>query len=466
MSDKGLTEFIDFKGLLSTEKSSLAVTFQARIDDRGEIDVKFPVLPLNEETAFIRFHSNGPRKEVGYFRLTGAAEDGMTFESDHVHVAKHRSNINNETCENTFELGFVCGYGTFQRSLNEVAPMPQLIHWLKGFECFRRPHAKCRLGTVVAAGPTKLEDPDKVAGWIAVQAKEVPSDLEAWRSEAENLLNHVRRVMSFAASIHLKSPLLEFTAGEVKEITVYSQGTQHPATMRTFHILELHEIFEAAVSSFFDPPVEARDLFFAFEWFAMPSTYNEVRLVNAMTTLESLVASNVKVEEAFILPPKDFEKSRRVLRKVIRQCLEKWPDEDADATLQELNEKLGDLNRRSFRRKLYILARRWGVPLDDIPESVVSAAIKARNAVIHSGHHYAINDDERLWEHMTVVREVAVRFLLTALGFRGQYVSHLGGRHHASFPPPLRVLKGADAPIFSGSSSGSPSCISGNSPGL
>lgn len=435
MSNKGLAEFIGFEGQLSTDESSLAVTFHARVDNRGEIEVKFPVLPFNKETAFIRFHSDGPRKEVGYFCLTGAAEDGTTFESDHVHVAKHSSNINNETGENTLELGFACEHGTFKRSLNEVAPTPSLVHWLKGFECFRRPHAECRLGTVVAAGPTKLEDPDKVAGWIAVQAKEAPSDLEAWRSEADNLLNHIRRVMSFAASIHLKSPVQEFTVGEVKEITVYSQDTQHPATMRTFHILELDAIFEAAVSSFFDPPVEARDLFFAFEWFAMPSTYNEVRLVNAMTTLESLVASNVKEEEALVQPPKDFEKSRRVLRGVIRQCLEKWPAEDADAALQELNEKLGDLNRRSFRRKLYILAGRWGVPLDDISESGVSAAIRARNAVVHSGHHYAVNDDERLWEHMTVVREVAVRFLLTALGFRGQYVSHLGGFHHATFPP-------------------------------
>lgn len=435
MSDKGLAEFIGFEGQLSTDESSLAVTFQARVDDRGEIEVKFPVLPFNKETAFIRFHSSGPRKEVGYFRLTGAADNGTTFESDHVHVSKHSSNINNETGENTLEFGFACEHGTFKRPLNEVAPMPSLVHWLKGFECFRRPHAECRLGTVVAAGPTKLEDPDKVAGWIAVQAKEAPSDLEAWRSEAENLLNHIRRVMSFAASIHLKSPVLEFTAGEVKEITVYSQDTQHPATMRTFHILELHAIFEAAVRSFFDPPVEARDLFFAFEWFAMPSTYNEVRLVNAMTTLESLVASNVRDEEALVQPPKDFEKSRRALRKVIRQCLEKWPAEDAGAALQELNEKLGDLNRRSFRRKLYILAGRWGVPLDDIPESAITAAIRARNSVVHSGHHYATNDDERLWEHMTIVREVAVRFLLTAVGFRGQYVSHWGGYHHAAFPP-------------------------------
>lgn len=433
MSDKGLAEFIDFEGELSSDDASLATTFQIRVDDRGEIEIEFPVLPFNKQTAFIRLHSSRLNEEVGYFRLTGRAEDGTTFESDHIHIAKHSSNIDNTTGMNTLEFGFACSHGTFKRPMKEDTPMPSLRHWLKGFECFQRPHAVCRLGTVVAAGPTKLENPDKVAGWIAVQANEAPTDIDAWRSEAENLMNHIRRVMSFAASIHLKSPVLEFTAGAVKEITVYSQDTQHPASMRIFHILELDAIFEAAVRSFFDPPVEAHDLFFAFEWFAMPSTYNEVRLVNAMTTLESLVASNLSGGDALIQPPKDFKKTRGVLRKVIADCLEKWPDEDASEVLQELNEKLGDLNRRSFRRKLYMLANRWGVPLADIPERSITAAIRARNAVVHSGHHDAADDDERLWEHMTVVREVAIRFLLTALGFQGQYVSHLGGYHRAKF---------------------------------
>jgi hypothetical protein len=34
---------------------------------------------------------------------------------------------------------------------------------------------------------------------------------------------------------------------------------------------------------------------------------------------------------------------------------------------------------------------------------------------------------------MTLVRELVVRFLLTAIGYRGPYISHLRGLHHASF---------------------------------
>lgn len=36
---------------------------------------------------------------------------------------------------------------------------------------------------------------------------------------------------------------------------------------------------------------------------------------------------------------------------------------------------------------------------------------------------------------MTLVREFVVRFLLTAIGYRGPYISHLRGLQHASLLP-------------------------------
>lgn len=35
-----------------------------------------------------------------------------------------------------------------------------------------------------------------------------------------------------------------------------------------------------------------------------------------------------------------------------------------------------------------------------------------------------------------VVREIAARFLLTAIGYKGRYISYIGGYHDADFPPP------------------------------
>ena len=204
-----------------------------------------------------------------------------------------------------------------------------------------------------------------------------------------------------------------------------------------FRSLEQEAIFETAVRSFFHPPIKVNRLSFAIEWLAMEAIYNEERLINAMTALENLVDSNLEERDTLIQPKPAFEKTRRVLRKVIRSCLEKWPPEDSTDPLVELNEKLIDLNRRSFLRKLQTLAARWGVPLNDILQDSLDAAKKARDKVLHRGQYYEDwkEVDPDLWTHATIVREVAVRFLLTVIGYKGRYISYVGGYHDASFPP-------------------------------
>ena len=196
-------------------------------------------------------------------------------------------------------------------------------------------------------------------------------------------------------------------------------------------------IFEAAVRSFFSPPVEAKHLFFAIEWFSMEATYNEVRLVNAMTALENLIDSNLGPDEALILPRASFDKTRRVLLSVIRTCVAKWPAESAEDAARELNEKLADLNRRSLLRKLELLAARWKVPLDGIDPAALRAAKQARDKVVHRGQYYedTKDTDTDLWTHVTVIREVVVRFFFTAIGYRGRYISQLGGYDETVFPP-------------------------------
>jgi len=66
------------------------------------------------------------------------------------------------------------------------------------------------------------------------------------------------------------------------------------------------------------------------------------------------------------------------------------------------------------------------------------AALNARNLVVHHGQYYESKkaDDEDLWAHVTVVREVVARFLFTIIGYRGDYCSYVGRPHDAKFPPP------------------------------
>ena len=172
----------------------------------------------------------------------------------------------------------------------------------------------------------------------------------------------------------------------------------------------------------------------------MEATYNEVNLVNAMTALENLVTSNLGDSDALIRPKSEFDKTRKVLRTVLGQCIEKWSKDDVRNTeeiVRDLNERLADLNRRSIFQKLLILADRWSVPLDGIGEDKIKSAKQARDRIVHRGHYYDNGTDGsgELWEHVTVVREIVVRFLLTAIGYRGGYFSYVGGCHDAQFPP-------------------------------
>src|SRR5947209_16140958 len=46
------------------------------------------------------------------------------------------------------------------------------------------------------------------------------------------------------------------------------------------------------------------------------------------------------------------------------------------------------------------------------------------------------------WTHVTIIREVAVRFVFTAIGYKGRYISHVGGYHDAVFPTRREICRG------------------------
>lgn len=430
-----LRNFQRFSGTLRDGDQAMPVRFKARIGEDGEVELDFHAFRITKANWFVRERFQAGRNEVAEFVLSGVTADGLRFESDSLSFNSLGSRFSGVHNRHWSKPRGECGKVQYFRTLEPARDRPVLKLHLKGFDCFPPLYATCALGKIQVAGETKLSEADRLTGWIVIEATELPVDIGAWRADAEKLLEHLRRILSVGASTILQAPILEFVADDSHEIEVLSQTRQHAPVMRVFHKLNLQPVLDAAIVSFFDPPVEAKNLFFAIEWFAMATTYNEVRLVNAMTALENLIDSNLTEEEALIEPRREFDKTRKVLRKVIRACLDRWSPDRAEIAREELGEKLLDLNRRPLRRKLYLLATRWNVPLDGISDAQIAQAIKARNAIVHSGHHPTAENGPDLWDHMTIVRELVVRFLLTAIGYRGQYLSHVGGYHFAHFPP-------------------------------
>jgi hypothetical protein len=440
MQNRGLTEFKSFVGQLQAGSDIAPITFLARIDESGEVKFNFDTIALTKKTSFIMTWWDSKGSNLSYFSLYGKAKDDTELKTENLYFNSLSTESNDETGTRIRLIGG-CTQAEFRRKLAIPTPNPLLLMRIKGFQNLFQLNSECYLGMITMDGESSINDPDSIAGYIAVQSDNVPPNLVSWHAEAGKLLEHVRRVMSFASATMLLSPILEFYAGNDLKVVALSQSRQASAPFPTFHYLNQQLIFDAAVTSFFSPPFEVKNLFFAIEWFAMESTHNEIRLVNAMTALENLVASNLNNNDNLIHPAKEFEKIRKTLRAVIRQCVEKWPPDDvneADNIVLELNEKLGDLNRRSIRQKLNILVEHWSVPLDGISEEKIKAAISARNLIVHRGHYYDDGKEESndaLWEHTLVVREIIVRFLLAAIGYRGMYISYFGGYHNAQFPP-------------------------------
>jgi hypothetical protein len=436
MADRGLFDYRSFVGNLSAGSDTIPIKFRARIALTGDVEFEFEPIPRDRQTRFISDRWYDRNSSPAEFSLSGVADDRTELLTDNLffHALHERTDKGSGP---QFHLQGQCSKATIRQPLSAPAPVPVFRVRLRGFKSFGPLTVTCRLGRVTIAGQTEISEPNNMAGLIDIRADEAQSDIDAWCSDADKLSEHVRRVMSFAAGAVLQAPIVEYYHGENLELTAWSQSAQSDIALATIRYLDQTQIFEAAVASFFAPPIAVRKLFFAIEWFAMNSTYNEVRLVGAMTALENLVDSNLDDKDVFILSPSKFDKIRRVLRNIIRGCLAKWSTDAAEDVLSELNEKLADLNRRSLLKKLKTLAAHWSVPLDGISDETMKAAKQARDRIVHRGQYREGQEEagEDLWHHVTVVREIVVRFIFTAIGFRGRYISHIGGHHDAAFPP-------------------------------
>jgi hypothetical protein len=443
--DRGLSDFISFEGEMRLGENSAKVTFRSRISKAGEVEFEFDTLPLSPKTRFIYTGWAGEGSRFAYFSLRAAAADGTTFETDKLHFNSVTLQVGGPA-----EIKFPrasCSHALFRRKRTSSADNPILLTRVKGFHNLGSLHADTPLGKAAMDGT--LEDkgePDRISGHIAIMGPTGIPDLAAWRTEAEKFLNHLSRVMSLSVATVIRRPITEFHSGDNMEVEAWSQTAQSRSVLPIIDTIALDNFFDCAVKQYFDPPIATRGLFFAIEWLAINATYGEIRLFAGMTALENLINSNLPDEDLAIQDANTFEKTRRALRQIIKTCVKRWDTDSKNSAVSDLNEKLIELNRRSFVSKLRKLRDLWNVPLSDISESDIQNAKRARDLIVHRGHYYddSNRDDDDLWDHAILIREIVARFLLTALGYRGDYISYVGGFHHSVFPPTVSPVARGD----------------------
>ncbi len=438
MPYQNLSQPLCFSGSIKANGSEAPLTFQAHISSFGKIEFDFDNIALTDESRFIA----DQLWSFGDFSLSGKSEDDTALSIDNLDLNDSEVDFD----QNIISLRVSrCRKAKFARKFDN--PDQSIRRWLKGFRSdpARPLIQKCQLGTIVM-GECHVDDPNEISGFIKIEINEEPLDFANWHDEANKLLDHVLGIMHFATGRRFKMPIIENYTGKSLEVIVLSQtGENTVSEIPVCSYIYRQSIFNAAVTSYFTPPFTVINLLGTIEWFIMDSSIYEVRLIHAFTALENIIASNLEDSEngKLVLSAKEFDKHRRALRGVIKKCIEKWSIDDIDKRnneLKKINEGLADLNRRSLREKLSILAKSWAVPLEDITENQITAAVKARNLIVHTGS-YNLGSDKEKWEHLTVIREIVIRFIFTAIGYQGNYISHLGEFHSSQYPPKILSLR-------------------------
>lgn len=428
-----------FNGKLHHDGAHVEVTFICGIDEAGRVNIVFHQFQCDDKSAFLLKNHDEPGARFTKFRLTGDAVDGTTFDCDNI-VMVNLGSCFSEDCQ-TFAP--VVAYSLIKFVIRSAeSGLPVLVCRIKGFESFRGLSTSSPLGVVEMVGEMDANGKNEISGWVRIRANQSYENIEEWRKKAEALCLHIRHLMSFGAGISLSCPIVEFHKNRMVYIDVYSRSEQEKSIFPVFSPLHLQQFFESVVHSHFDPSILVKKLTYATQWFTMRNAYREANLISSMTVLENLVGSNLPEEDTLILSSKVFDKFRKKLRCGIKEQAENLFDDQIiqKSLVTDLNERLADLNRRPLLYKIKLLATRWGVDLSDIPEQRITEAKSARDHVVHRGHYESkLTTAEDLHDHILTVREIVVRFVLTALDFHGSYISYLYGSS-------LKQIK-RDAPI-------------------
>lgn len=415
-----------FSGVVTIDETQIEIGFSLSADLTGELQFDVDPLPINQKTFKLLNSMMRVGERVSEFAIEAMSEDGWTVKSDAIFLG-NTTNKTDRTGGATLHVGLRSRTAVLSHPREGDHADSRLVFRLKGFAGYGPLTVSHRLGSITAVGATRTKKYDEVTGFIAL-ASTMETATAAWRAEAEKCLIHVNHVLGFARGAPLRVPIVEHYSPQQIELTFNSAGNGCQSFLPPFNDLHLQPILETAVSSFDKRDDRSDVLDLAIGWFIVPSTYDAIRYLSAMTALESLVqdddASSLRTT---ILKPDRFKELRREISLVIDSARDL-----SEGERKNLKDKLGDLNRLSFREKLQRLAAAWGVPVDDLPPDIFRSLINIRNDIVHRGE-WRYDGDQDIWEHLIHLRELVTRFILAALGFDGRYQSYLDGGEMKQF---------------------------------
>ncbi len=408
-----ILDLIRFEGTITVRDQSVPLGFAAGIDDEGGLTLRLDA--IRPADAGLPFHPEGePLQTRTACSLTGQAEGSWRFSSDTLYVTSWR-----RPPDDRVELEADCSLAEFSR---DTRPDHQDLRawYFRKLGTFHGIERETRLGRLVFTGHADRASqvPSAVVA-IHAGAQELPG----WWDASERFLIHLARVLSLASDVYALPVYEQSVRHGVMTLRVVRRGPTPNPYMPPFDMLFMEHIFGCAIASFDDRPEAVEGLEPAIRWMTAAVAYEEGRLINAMSALESILARS-DLPDLF-MDPEAFRELRGRVRRFLR----------AERAPSRMGGKADELNRRSFRDKIEDLLDDRGIVTADLPADWLGAIITARNVIVHTGVAPDLPaPDARLLDHIVWAREIVTRILLDAIGFSGQYQSWLHRSAYLSFP--------------------------------
>lgn len=422
-----------FEGTLVLGDDCINISFEAAVEDTGEVHIVLDPIARTPESQFISSHWEGKDAAFGNFILRGTASDGTLFHSDDLFFTT--LNLFWDYSAGTMRPVADCTVARFTRP-REREDEEGVRFLLRGLVVNGPLIAATPLGQVTVRQLAEHLNPSQISGEIRFSRIHSPTEQDEWLAKVDLLFDDLRHALSFALGLMITAPIREEVSGEHTTLLVCSSRSDYVSFMPPFQPNALKAFFAAAVKAHDHSPGDFRKLHFAITWLVMHAPYTEGRLIAAMTALENLISIHLAGKDLLIQSESQAKKLRRAVREAAQIYAEANIEDTGDRRrlLDELEKKMPDLNRRTLRQKIDILAERWAVSLADLDSETIDAAKKARDLIVHTGTFTGPAESELgAFTHMLVARELVVRFILAALSYHGSYGSYVGSYHKRKF---------------------------------
>ncbi|USJ28499.1 HEPN domain-containing protein [Ensifer adhaerens] len=393
--------------------------FTAQVGGDHRCVIKFD--PIDKDTYLLLHQTRGRAgQQHSGFELRGVARNGDSFVSTGAYVQQLGGG------RQGWRLKLALQNTTITVGLKEGPETPILRRHFRAFRSHLNPIHQTSLGHVVVYGTHEAVAPDTVSGHVAIQALDAETDPVAWREEAGSFLSHMHSGLSFAHGGRLQVAQEDFIAGGFWTATFHS-GIGFAPELPLQDFLNHGPFIDALVKGYFESGPLNDGYSTALGWLQLPTTFDEVRFLSAMTALEVIVDTQLpKAEKGGMMVKSDF----RALRDKLNAAIDAELDVDPDARAI-MKAKIEDANKKVLSQKIKALFKHLAVPTRDFDDATIKRLTAVRNEIVHRGE---IPDRDLIWREIVLIRELINRILMGAIGYSGRYCCYVDGEHERTFP--------------------------------